>query len=197
MERVIRLNQIWSWLPAFRAVAETEHVHEAALLVHLTPSTLSRAIHLLEDDLGCALFRRVGRSLELTDEGRELLHALRDAMRGLDDAVVAVTQRATAPLRVAADDAVAMVALVGALAGAAGAPELSAADGDVTARLLRGAIDVALPAMAPSPSTPRSTARRSTSSTRARTPSRASACAATAASRRRRRPRACRRSPPV
>jgi DNA-binding transcriptional LysR family regulator len=143
MERVIRLNQIWSWLPAFRAVAETEHVHEAALLVHLTPSTLSRAIHLLEDDLGCALFRRVGRSLELTDEGRELLHALRDAMRGLDDAVVAVTQRATAPLRVAADDAVAMVALVGALAGAAGAPELSAAGGDVTARLLRGAIDVA------------------------------------------------------
>ncbi|MCA1664687.1 MAG: LysR family transcriptional regulator, partial [Myxococcales bacterium] len=115
MQRIVRLNQIWSWLPAFRAVAETEHVHEAALALHVTPSTLSRAIHLLEDDLGCALFRRVGRSLELTDDGRALLQALRDAMRGLDDALVAVTGRPTAQLRVAADDAVAMAAVMDAL----------------------------------------------------------------------------------
>jgi len=150
MERIVRLNQIWSWLPAFRAVAETEHVHEAALSLHVTPSTLSRAIHLLEEDLGCALFRRVGRSLELTDDGRELLHAMREAMRRLDDALVAVTRRPTAQLRVAADDTIAMAAVIGALDDSPGAPELSPADGDVRARILRGAIDVAFVASAQS-----------------------------------------------
>ena len=150
MERIVRLNQIWSWLPAFRAVAETEHVHEAAQSLHVTPSTLSRAIHLLEDDLGRALFRRVGRSLELTDDGRELLVAMREAMRRLDDALVAVTGRPTAQLRVAADDAVALAAVIDALVAAPGAPELSAAGGDVRARLLRGAIDVAFVTAAPS-----------------------------------------------
>jgi DNA-binding transcriptional LysR family regulator len=58
MERVIRLNQIWSWLPAFRAVAETEHVHEAAQSLHLTPSTLSRAIHLLVPPFAAGLVAR-------------------------------------------------------------------------------------------------------------------------------------------
>jgi DNA-binding transcriptional LysR family regulator len=151
MERIIRLNQIWSWLPAFRAVAETEHLHEAAALVHLTPSTLSRAIHLLEDALGCALFRRLGRSLELTDEGHELLRALREAMRRVDDAVVSVTCAPTSPLRVAADDAVALTALADLLGDVALPPELSAAGSDVAARLLRGSIDVAFVSVACAP----------------------------------------------
>lgn len=143
MDRLIRLNQIWSWLPAFRAVAETEHLHQAAALVHLTPSTLSRAVHLLEDSIGRALFRRVGRSIELTDDGRELLHGLRDAMRRLDDALVAVTRAPTAPLRVAADEAVAMTALVGILGDVELPPELSTAGEDAPAQLLRGSVDLA------------------------------------------------------
>ncbi len=145
MDRIIRLTQIWSWLPAFRAVAETEHLHRAAALVHLTPSTLSRAVRLLEDDLGCALFRRVGRSMELTDDGQELLLALRDAMRRLDDAVVAVTGAPTAPLRIAADDAVALATLIRVgTAAETPAPELSPAGDDAVARLLRGSVDLAL-----------------------------------------------------
>lgn len=143
MDRLIRLNQIWSWLPAFRAVAETEHLHQAAAMVHLTPSTLSRAVHLLEDSLGRPLFRRVGRSIELTDDGHELLRGLRDAMRRLDDAVVMVTRAPTSPLRVAADDSVAMAALVGVMSDVELPPELSAAGPDAAARLLRGSIDVA------------------------------------------------------
>lgn len=142
MDRLIRLNQMWSWLPAFRAVAETEHVHEAAARLHLTPSTLSRAIRLLEEDLGQELFRRVGRSLELTDAGEQLLRALREAMRRLDDALVTVTRRPTAPLRVAAEDALALTLVIDAL-DADGAPELSVAGDDVAAQLLRGSIDVA------------------------------------------------------
>ena len=143
MDRLIRLNQIWSWLPAFRAVAETEHLHQAAALVHLTPSTLSRAVHLLEDSIGRQLFRRVGRSIELTDDGHELLEGLREAMRRLDDSLVAVTRAPTAPLRVAADESVAMSVLVGALGDVELPPELSTAGVDASAQLLRGSIDVA------------------------------------------------------
>ena len=144
MDRLIRLSQVWSWLPAFRAVAETEHLHEAAALVHLTPSTLSRAVHLLEDALGRSLFRRVGRSLELTDDGHELLRGLRDAMRRLDDALVAVKHAPTAPLRVAADEAIAMAMLVDLLHDDTLPPELSRAGDDAPERLLRGSIDLAL-----------------------------------------------------
>ena len=142
MDRLIRLSQLWSWLPAFRAVAETEHVHQAAARLHLTPSTLSRAIRLLEEDLGHALFRRVGRSLELTDAGHELLRGLREAMRRLDDAVVAVTRQETAPLRVAAEEAVALAVVLDAL-DAYGTAELATANEDTVQQLLRGSIDVA------------------------------------------------------
>jgi DNA-binding transcriptional LysR family regulator len=38
-----------------------------------TPQTLSTQIKLLEDRLGCALFRKRGRGLELTDDGRTAL----------------------------------------------------------------------------------------------------------------------------
>lgn len=38
--------------------------------LHISPQTLSGQIKQLEDRLGCALFRKVGRGLELTDEGR-------------------------------------------------------------------------------------------------------------------------------
>ena len=38
--------------------------------MHITPQTLSGQIKLLEARLGCSLFRKSGRRLELTDEGR-------------------------------------------------------------------------------------------------------------------------------
>ena len=90
MERARRLAQFWSWLPAFRAVGETEHLPTAAELLHLTPPALSRSIRLLEDRLGVALFERRGRRLVLAPRGRVLLEAVRDAMRRIDDAVEAV-----------------------------------------------------------------------------------------------------------
>ena len=42
------VERIWNWLPAFRAVAETEHLPTASDLLHVTPSALSRTIRLLE-----------------------------------------------------------------------------------------------------------------------------------------------------
>lgn len=88
--RLKNLLPLWPWLPAFRAVAETEHLPTAARLVDATPSTLSRSIAQLERRLGCALFTRQGRSLRLNERGRTLLDAVRDAMRLCDDGVQAL-----------------------------------------------------------------------------------------------------------
>src|SRR5688572_16914551 len=65
-----RLSPLWNWLPAFRAVAETENVHEASRYLHVTPSAVSRAVKLLESEVGVALFNRSGRNVRLTREGR-------------------------------------------------------------------------------------------------------------------------------
>jgi DNA-binding transcriptional LysR family regulator len=88
MERLRRLNQIWNWLPAFRAVAETQHLPTAARLIGVSAPALSRAIRLVESDLGLALFRRNQRRLVLSEAGRRLLDSVRDAMRRIDDGVV-------------------------------------------------------------------------------------------------------------
>ena len=59
-------------LKYFAAVAETGSMRKASELLHLTPSTLSRGIALLEDDFGVPLFNRVGRGIELSADGRRL-----------------------------------------------------------------------------------------------------------------------------
>jgi DNA-binding transcriptional LysR family regulator len=87
MDRLQRVARLWNWLPVFRVVAETEHVNGAAKLLHLSPSAVSRTIKLLEGDLGQQLFRRIGRNLELTDAGRELLAVTRESMRRVDDSL--------------------------------------------------------------------------------------------------------------
>ena len=57
-------------LRIFVAVAEREHLTQAAEALHLTPSAVSSAIRNLEERHGVALFHRVGRRIELTDAGR-------------------------------------------------------------------------------------------------------------------------------
>jgi DNA-binding transcriptional LysR family regulator len=87
MERARMVAQLWDWLPAFRAVAETEHLPTAATAMRLSPSTLSRAVGLLEDAVGHPLFERTGRRIVLNDRGALLLEAVRDAMRGVHSAL--------------------------------------------------------------------------------------------------------------
>jgi len=53
----------------FWAAAKAGGVVRAGLQLNISPQTLSGQIKLLEDRLGCALFRKAGRGLELTDEG--------------------------------------------------------------------------------------------------------------------------------
>ncbi|MCM2472953.1 LysR family transcriptional regulator [Rhizobium sp. CG5] len=60
-------------LSIFVAVAEREHLTQAAAAIGLTPSAVSSAIKTLEGFYGVALFDRVGRRIELTQEGRVFL----------------------------------------------------------------------------------------------------------------------------
>jgi LysR family transcriptional regulator, transcriptional activator of nhaA len=57
----------------FWATAKSGGVMKAGEQLHITPQTLSGQIKLLEGQLGCALFQKVGRRLELTNEGRMAL----------------------------------------------------------------------------------------------------------------------------
>ena len=99
-----RVSNLWNWLPTFRAVAETEHVRQAADRLHTSPSALSRTIKLLEDELGQPLFDRVGRQLRVNASGQTLLRAVRDSMRRVHDATTAIeSSTLSGPIRVSAE----------------------------------------------------------------------------------------------
>lgn len=67
----------WNHIRAFLATAETGSLSAAARQLSLTQPTLSRQVAALEGDLGVMLFERIGRSLELTQAGLELLEHTR------------------------------------------------------------------------------------------------------------------------
>ncbi|MEY2890740.1 MAG: hypothetical protein RJA98_648 [Pseudomonadota bacterium] len=54
----------------FWAAAKAGGIVRAGEQLNISPQTLSGQIKQLEDRLGCALFRKVGRGLELTEEGK-------------------------------------------------------------------------------------------------------------------------------
>src|SRR3954454_20761802 len=60
-------------LRAFAAIVETGGVARAAARMHLSQPALSRQIHALEAELGVTLFNRIGRGVQLTSEGEDLL----------------------------------------------------------------------------------------------------------------------------
>lgn len=60
-------------LSAFMALASELHFGRAAEQVHMTPSTLSRLIRRIEDELGTPLFIRDRRKVELTFAGERFL----------------------------------------------------------------------------------------------------------------------------
>jgi DNA-binding transcriptional LysR family regulator len=78
-----RLFQVWNWLPTFLVVAHTEHLPTASKQLHVSVSAISRTIHLLEESLGRALFRRHGRALALNAYGRQWRDALDVSMQRL------------------------------------------------------------------------------------------------------------------
>lgn len=68
----------------FLAVAREGNVTRAATVLHVTQPTLSRQLSELERELGCELFSRNSRGIELTDSGR-LLRQRAEEMVALAD----------------------------------------------------------------------------------------------------------------
>lgn len=71
----------------FAAVAEHRHFGRAAELLYIAQPVLSRQIRSLEQDLGCNLFERTTRSVQLTPAGRLLQEEARRVF-SIVDAVV-------------------------------------------------------------------------------------------------------------
>lgn len=59
-------------LKTFLHLAESRHFGRSARAMHVSPSTLSRQIQRLEEDLGQPLFVRDNRTVTLTEAGEEL-----------------------------------------------------------------------------------------------------------------------------
>ncbi|SEQ37166.1 transcriptional regulator, LysR family [Amphritea atlantica] len=73
-------------LQAFVAVAETGSFSRAAEQLFLTQSAMSKRILILEQQLNSRLFDRIGRTVSLTEAGRELLPRAQRILLELEDA---------------------------------------------------------------------------------------------------------------
>jgi LysR family glycine cleavage system transcriptional activator len=73
-------------LRAFEAAARHNSFLRAAEELHVTPGAVSRHVKHLEEELGVALFRRLPRGIELTEQGRKFLPALTDAFASITQA---------------------------------------------------------------------------------------------------------------
>lgn len=73
-------------LKYFLAVAQTEHVTNAANALGISQPALTRSLHRLEQELGVDLIVGEGRNIRLTAEGELLYQKTAQAMRSLDEA---------------------------------------------------------------------------------------------------------------
>jgi LysR family transcriptional regulator, glycine cleavage system transcriptional activator len=76
-----------STLRGFEAAARLASFALAANELHLSHSAVSHQIKLLEQELGQPLFRRVGRSVVLTDAGKDFARTVREILLRLEDGV--------------------------------------------------------------------------------------------------------------
>jgi DNA-binding transcriptional LysR family regulator len=89
----------------FVSVAEAASVSRAASRIHVSQPALSRQIRDLETELGVRLFDRVGRRIQLTAEGEDLLDRSREVLAraaALGERAGALRGGATGTLRVGA-----------------------------------------------------------------------------------------------
>lgn len=76
---------LWEDLPYFFQLAEAQSLRQAAEMLRISPSTLSRRIRKLEDAIGTPLFLRQPDSMRLTLAGEQLLSRCRDIARIVQD----------------------------------------------------------------------------------------------------------------
>jgi LysR family transcriptional regulator, glycine cleavage system transcriptional activator len=88
-------------LRVFEAVATSLSFSAAAEALNVTPAAVSQQIKALEGYVQVPLFRRNGRRVEITDEGAELLPAVRDGLERLESAMQQIKQhRRSGPLQI-------------------------------------------------------------------------------------------------
>lgn len=87
----------------FVAIVDAGSMALASRQVFVTQSTLSHQLAQLEEELGCPLFERIGRTLRLTEAGQALLGHARGALAQVDegrDAVQTLAASVSGTLRV-------------------------------------------------------------------------------------------------
>lgn len=100
----------WNQLKAFLETAETGSLSAAARKLGLTQPTLSRQVAAIEQRMGVTLFERVGKAMELTSTGLDLLEHARAMGAAAEALRLAATGRSQAlggVVSVSATDAVA------------------------------------------------------------------------------------------
>ncbi|KGD65025.1 LysR family transcriptional regulator [Alcanivorax nanhaiticus] len=85
----------WNRARAFLVTAEEGSLSAAALALGMSQPTLSRQVTALEEELGTALFERVGRGLTLTPTGLDLLVYVQAMGEAASSLSLAATGRAT------------------------------------------------------------------------------------------------------
>src|SRR5688500_114435 len=78
-------------LEIIRAIAETGSFTAAGDKLHVSQSAISRQILLLEDELGEAIFHRIGRRIRITPAGESLLQLSHRVFQDLEDTVSAIS----------------------------------------------------------------------------------------------------------
>lgn len=93
----------------FWMVAKSGSIARASEQLHLTPQSISGQLRELEDSLGVTLFRRVGRGLEVSDDGQRVLRYAEEIFV-LGDELLEVLRHApaehTLPFRIGISDSV-------------------------------------------------------------------------------------------
>ncbi|MGA3040187.1 MAG: LysR family transcriptional regulator [Bryobacteraceae bacterium] len=79
-------------LRVFQAAVKSGGFTRASEQLHLSQSTVSQHIKMLEEELGCPLFLRVGKRVLVTEAGRVLLHYAETIFRDLRNAEMAVRE---------------------------------------------------------------------------------------------------------
>jgi len=104
-------------LRAFEACARRLSFTEAARELHVSQAAISRHVRGLEKDVGCELFRRLHRAVELTAPGKQFAAGLSAGFARIQQAVEAVRSIPTRRLRVSIEPAFAAQWLVTRLEG--------------------------------------------------------------------------------
>ena len=80
-------------LEIIRAIADTGSFTAAGEKLHVSQSAISRQILLLEEELGEAVFHRIGRRIRITPAGESLLQLSHRVFQDLQDTVAEISER--------------------------------------------------------------------------------------------------------